>query len=146
MQNNAPEPGKRPLVAMTPTIIYNPNKPCGRRFALGGANGDSLVSGQCRINPYELQTTVYENQSPTEYRLRFRRRNCQICLFQPGFGYDRNSKVSFGIVMASRNSDIESAKTESYYSLSLSQSLSDHMLSWLLAPVVLRDLARRAKV
>lgn len=48
-QNNIPEPGKRPLVAMTPTIIFNPSKPCGRRFALGGANGDSLVSGLAEV-------------------------------------------------------------------------------------------------
>src|SRR6218665_1231170 len=60
----------------------------------------------------------------TATETRFRRRNCQISWFRPGFGYGRNShfgfglgfgygrnsKFSFGIVTASRNSDIEFGK------------------------------------
>src|SRR6218665_1306780 len=57
-----------------------------------------------------------------EYRflLRFRRRNCQLSWFRPGFGngrnshfgfgYGRNSRFIFGIVTASRNSYIEFGK------------------------------------
>src|SRR6218665_3394286 len=66
--------------------------------------------------------------------------------FRPGFGYDRNSKFSFGIVTASRNSDIEFGKHRIILQPFPKAVFSDRMLSWLLAPVVLLDPTRRAKV
>lgn len=41
--------GKRPFVLMSPTVVYNPNRPCGRRFALGGANGKTLLAGLAQV-------------------------------------------------------------------------------------------------
>src|SRR6218665_3672222 len=63
--------------------------------------------------------------------------------FRPGFGYGRNSKLSFGIVTASRNSDIEFGK----YGIML-QPFPNAVSACPYAKlaVVLRDPARRAKV
>lgn len=45
MQDSASHAGTRPFVLMSPTVVYNPNRPCGRRFTLGGANGKTLLAG-----------------------------------------------------------------------------------------------------
>jgi len=68
--------------------------------------------------------------------------------FRPGFGYGRNSKFSVGIVRptASWNSDIEFGKHRIILQPFPNADLPDRMLSWLPAPVVLRDPARKAKV
>src|SRR6218665_305959 len=77
-----------------------------------------------------------------------------------GFGAETAKNLGFGLVSVTavtRNlvaawlrppetQILSSANTESYYSLSLTQSLPARMLSWLLVAVVLRDPARRAKV
>ncbi|XP_074656913.1 glutathione hydrolase 1 proenzyme-like [Tubulanus polymorphus] len=39
------EGGKRPLSAMTPTLIHNENHKCGSRLALGGSNGTKILTG-----------------------------------------------------------------------------------------------------
>ena len=39
------QPNKRPVVAMVPTVVYNPIRPCGMRVALGGEHKTSIVSG-----------------------------------------------------------------------------------------------------
>src|SRR6218665_1118735 len=77
-----------------------------------------------------------------------------------GFGAETAKNLGFGLVSVTavtRNlvaawlrppetQILSSANTESYYSLSLTQSLPARMLSWLLVAVVLHDPARRAKV
>src|SRR6218665_2632096 len=77
-----------------------------------------------------------------------------------GFGAETAKNLGFGLVSVTavtRNlvaawlrppetQILSSANTESYYSLSLTQSLPARMLSWLLVAVVLSDPARRAKV
>ncbi len=45
-QHNLIAPGKQPLSAMTPTIAYNKDKPCGVRLAIGGTNGSRIITGR----------------------------------------------------------------------------------------------------
>ncbi|XP_064597544.1 glutathione hydrolase 1 proenzyme-like [Liolophura sinensis] len=42
---NLPKAGKRPLSAMTPTVVYTIKKPCALRMAVGASNGTRIISG-----------------------------------------------------------------------------------------------------
>lgn len=38
-------PGKRPLSSMTPTIVYNADKPCAKRIVIGASNNTRIITG-----------------------------------------------------------------------------------------------------
>lgn len=46
---NAPQPGNRPLSGMSPTVVYHSERPCLKRFAIGGVNATKITAGVAQV-------------------------------------------------------------------------------------------------
>ena len=52
LQPNYPEGGKRPMSHTSPLVAHSKDRPCGLRFAVGGAGSQFIPAGQCKTNAY----------------------------------------------------------------------------------------------